>query len=70
MIGVIDYGSGNFSSVYNALKTGAIVKKPCAECGINEHITAHHEDYTKPLDIIWLCKSCHQQLHGRRKRNV
>ena len=23
----------------------------------------HNEDYSKPLEVVWLCKSCHKRLH-------
>ena len=26
-------------------------------------IDAHHPDYTKPLNVIWLCRSHHSQIH-------
>jgi hypothetical protein len=42
------------------------VKRPsvCSECGKHAQIHAHHPDYDKPLDVIWLCGSCHNRLHG------
>jgi hypothetical protein len=27
-------------------------------------IYAHHEDYARPLDVIWLCASCHYRVHA------
>ena len=47
--------------VQRAIKKGVLVPEPCP-CG-NKESHAHHEDYSKPLDVIWLCKSCHQRLH-------
>lgn len=45
-----------------AITGGLILPKPCERCG-NEDVQAHHEDYTKPLEIVWLCKLCHGQRH-------
>lgn len=47
------------------LKRGKIVKKPCCNCGSESNIHAHHNDYSKPLDISWYCRSCHSELHRR-----
>lgn len=48
--------------VANALKSGRLKKTPCETCG-KEKVEAHHPDYTKPFHIIWLCRSCHAELH-------
>ena len=44
------------------LRAGNIQKPDtCSECGGTQpRIEAHHSDYTKPLDIIWLCTPCHR----------
>ena len=46
-------------AVYNReRRAGRIDKLPCVVCG-NPMSEAHHEDYTKPLNIIWLCRKHH-----------
>lgn len=45
------------------IKMGTLVKENCTICGTNENIEAHHEDYTKPLDVMWLCRKDHRKLH-------
>jgi len=48
----------------NAIKSGKIVRAlNCSECGSNEKIEAHHDDYTKPLEVRWLCEKCHKSWH-------
>jgi ribosomal protein S27AE len=44
------------------IKRGKIKKQPCEICG-NKKTQAHHEDYNKPLEVRWLCPSCHKKLH-------
>jgi hypothetical protein len=36
----------------------------CGSCGKARKIRMHHEDYSKPLDVRWLCDVCHTQLHA------
>lgn len=44
------------------VKTGELVKQPCEFCGsLNVH--AHHDDYSKPLEVRWLCPLHHKQWH-------
>lgn len=38
----------------------------CTDCGIQAE-EYHHEDYSKPLDVIPLCKPCHLQRHVSQK---
>ena len=50
------------SAVARAIRKGFLYKDSCARCGsINS--MAHHEDYSKPLDVVWLCAPCHKQRH-------
>ncbi len=44
--------------VYVAKRNGTLIQLPCEECGSKKTET-HHEDYSKPLDVIWLCKKHH-----------
>ena len=50
------------NAVSRAIKKGELVKKPCIKCG-DEKSLAHHEDYDKPLEVIWFCQLCHKQRH-------
>jgi hypothetical protein len=36
----------------------------CKYCGSSRNVDAHHEDYDKPLEVTWLCRSCHAKLHS------
>jgi len=45
-----------------ALKTKKILKTPCVICG-NKKTEGHHEDYSKPFDVIWLCRNHHREVH-------
>lgn len=53
------------SMVNNALKNGRIRKSDCEECQSNESVQAHHDDYSKPLQVRWLCIKCHNILHRK-----
>lgn len=46
-----------------AKRSGRIRIGNCVACGAGKNIHAHHEDYGKPLDVIWLCGSCHIKCH-------
>ena len=47
--------------VGNALQNGRLKKLPCLICG--EKAEAHHPDYSRPLDVIWLCIKHHKETH-------
>jgi hypothetical protein len=56
----------------HAVKKGKIVKLyKCQSCELNDvKLDAHHPDYSKPLKVMWLCKSCHKQLHTFNRRKL
>jgi len=41
------------------------ISKPdeCSACGKQKALQAHHPDYRKQHDIIWLCRRCHSHIH-------
>ena len=54
------------SLVAKAIRNGTLVRQPCVRCAEAKSI-AHHEDYDKPLDVMWLCQPCHKQRHKELK---
>lgn len=54
----------------DAIRYGKIERpKFCSKCKGEEKIEAHHFDYSKPLDVIWLCSSCHHKLHEEERKS-
>lgn len=53
-------------AVARAIRNGSLVRLPCIRCGEAKSL-AHHEDYDKPLDVMWLCQPCHKQRHKELK---
>jgi hypothetical protein len=45
-----------------AVKNGTVKKQLCWACG--EKAEAHHPDYSRPLDVVWLCVVHHRQTHA------
>lgn len=45
------------------------MKRPenCQHCGCECVPHGHHDDYSKPLDVIWLCAACHTKRHKELK---
>jgi hypothetical protein len=44
-------------------KLGMLAPQPCEDCGA-ANVEKHHEDYSKPLAVTWLCRRCHNKRHG------
>jgi hypothetical protein len=56
--------------VYKAILRGKIIRGNCSVCG-KEKAEAHHEDYTKPFEIVWFCSWHHRRYeeeNGLRKK--
>jgi hypothetical protein len=45
------------------VRAGRIERKPCEICG-DTKVEGHHHDYTKPLDVRWLCVKHHRECHA------
>ena len=55
------------STINNAIKMGKLLRPSiCEDCSAEKFTEAHHKDYSKPLEVNWLCKKCYEKL---RKRN-
>jgi hypothetical protein len=54
-------------TVGNAIRSGKLRPLPCSVCGASK-THAHHEDYSKPLKVIWLCPKHHMQKHLKPTR--
>jgi len=52
------------NAVNNALRDGKISRQPCAICSTTGRVHAHHKDYSKPLEVVWLCARCHHRIHN------
>lgn len=50
----------------NAIRGGHIARQArCEECGKAGKMHGHHDDYSKPLAVRWLCPPCHNAWHKR-----
>lgn len=48
--------------VAHAVKAGLLKRQPCQECGSTDS-EAHHDDYSQPLAVLWLCPKHHAARH-------
>ena len=46
-----------------AIEAGKLKRQPCIRCGETNDIHAHHDDYRKPMEVLWLCPLHHKQRH-------
>ena len=54
------------SAVNNAIALGKLQRSVfCEHCGLPTKTEGHHSDYNKLLDVEWLCRECHNDLHRK-----
>ena len=51
-------------AVKAALKAGRLERQPCERCGTTDDVHGHHDDYAKPLEVMWLCRDHHRERHA------
>lgn len=51
--------------VNNAIRDKKLYAEPCEVCGSTHKIHAHHNDYSKPLNVRWLCSVHHFEWHKK-----
>lgn len=49
--------------VRNRIHGGTLERGACEVCGVSKDIQAHHNDYSKPLEVRWLCRKHHVEYH-------
>lgn len=49
--------------VYLAKSRGDLIPEPCETCGVTIGVHAHHDDYSKPLEVRWFCGTHHREHH-------
>ena len=50
-----------------AIRNGELIKEPCEVCGSIKS-EPHHDDYSKPLSVRWLCRKHHIKANNERRR--
>lgn len=52
------------TAVNNAIRDGKLTRGLCSLCGASKNVHGHHKNYSRPLDVTWLCAKCHHRLHA------
>ncbi|KKT92760.1 MAG: hypothetical protein UW91_C0016G0024, partial [Parcubacteria group bacterium GW2011_GWF2_45_11] len=50
-------------AVNNAIRDGKLDRQPCEVCGVGDGVHAHHDDYSRPLDVRFFCPVHHAERH-------
>lgn len=55
--------------VNHAIESGKVERPSiCESCFEEKVVEAHHEDYNKPLEVIWICIGCHKEHHAKNRK--
>lgn len=63
------------TAVKRAIAAGLLERRPCEAINYRERVCGrtpthgHHEDYARPLDVVWLCGYHHKSRHAELKQN-
>ena len=52
-------------TVLNCAVLKGEISKPikCTKCGASRNLDGHHTNYSNPLEVMWVCRGCHADLH-------
>lgn len=54
-----------------AIASGRLVRPlACQRCAAAKPLHAHHHDYTKPLNVVFVCRDCHRVLDSERREAI
>jgi len=53
--------------VRSKISQGELKREPCERCG-STNVHAHHDDYSKPLQVRWLCPTHHAEVHREARQ--
>lgn len=57
--------------VARALSSGCLVRPAaCSQCNVPCKPHGHHDDYSQPLSVRWLCRTCHLAHHNAQKQSA
>ncbi len=57
------------STAHQALKRGRLARQDCERCA-DPKAQMHHDDYSQPLAVRWLCRACHARHHAATHKAV
>lgn len=55
-----------YTKVWDAIRDRKLFQQPCEICGKSK-ANAHHDDYSKPLEVRWLCHKHHMEHHKNER---